>query len=154
MRPKSSFGPSSGSMALIKIAANSTPIRAMPKDIRIRVMDDMFGTAHHRPKEPTAIITENTSIHGLRGPELSAIEPSIGAKTAMKMPVMVSIKAHASCPAKLSPITAEVKYGAKINVTSNVWKGWLAQSKDIHPQIPFFDAYWVIFLSLFVFPTI
>ena len=52
MRPISSRGPSVGSMALVKIVANSMPTSPMQKAARIRSTPSAPGTANHSAAAP------------------------------------------------------------------------------------------------------
>ncbi len=86
MRPSSSLLPRLGSMALVKIVANSIPIRPMAKNSMVVMTLNDPGAAHQRPNAPTKYITENSQMNGIRCPALSAIAPRIGAAKAIISP--------------------------------------------------------------------
>jgi len=103
--PNSSLDPSSGSMELVKMVANSIPIRPMTKKSMITEMLKSPGADHHNPSEPTTYITENSHIHLSLWPKLSARVPRIGAMTAITIPALATQKAQTVCAFAPSPIS-------------------------------------------------
>ena len=75
-------------MALLKTAANSIPNTASATAKMTKPRFAMPGTANHKSRQPAMPSTENTAIHGLRGPDASAIAPSTGEERAISRPPM------------------------------------------------------------------
>ena len=98
-------------MALLKTAANSTPTMATPKAKSVNriVVASAPGTAIHSEAVPATVKTVNKATHGLRGPTASAIAPSTGDMTAIRMPVTASIVPHSVCASAPSPTTPVAK---------------------------------------------
>jgi len=75
-------------MALLNTAANSMPISARTMASMTNAISCDPGTANHSIQQPMMPTIENSRIHGLRGPDASAIAPSTGDDSAMIRPPM------------------------------------------------------------------
>jgi len=87
MRPISCGVPRSGSIALVKVVANSMPIMPKAKASITSQMLKSPGAANHSSHAPTTYMAENSQMNPIRPPDLSATAPSKGERMAITTPV-------------------------------------------------------------------
>ena len=76
----------------------SKPIVAMTASVNAQGTSSGMGRAYHSSAVAVTQITETASIHGLRRPVWSAIDPKIGLKTAIATPATAMARLHCAAP--------------------------------------------------------